>query len=310
MGNRLKGKVAVITGSGRGIGRGEALALASEGAKIVVNDLGADPRGSGQEQSPADTVVQEIKDMGGEAVANYDSVATAEGGEAIIQTAIDTFGRIDILVNNAGILRDKMIYNMTPEDFDIVVKVHLYGHFFTSKFACQHFKQQRSGRIINTSSVAGLLGETFGQANYGSAKAGIAGLTRQTAADMGRYGVTCNAIRPTAATRLTANDELIEAYRKAGKMDEVERGMKMKPEHVAPLVVWLASDESSHVNGRIFYADTESISIYSETVKEKTVCKDIDAGGFTIDEVFSVLPNTICQGLRNPFPPKQSKPKS
>ena len=200
-----------------------------------------------------------------------------------------------------------MIYNMTEEEWDIVVKVHLYGHFFTSKAACQHFRAQKSGRIINTSSVAGL-GETFGQANYGSAKEGIAGLTRQTAADMGRYGVTCNAIRPTAATRLTANDELIEAYRKAGRMDEVERGLKMKPEHVAPLVVWLASDESSHVNGRIFYVDTESIAIYSETVKEKTVCKDIGGGGFTIDEVFKILPNTICRGLRNPYLPKASKP--
>jgi len=306
MAERLKGKVAVVTGAGRGIGRGEALALASEGARVVINDLGGDTHGESGSRSPADEVVKEIKDLGGEAVANHDSVATASGGEAIIQTAIDAFGRIDILVNNAGILRDKMVFNMAEEDWDIIVKVHLYGHFFTSKHACQHFRSQRSGRIINTSSVAGL-GETFGQTNYGAAKEGIVGLTRQLAADMGRYGVTCNAIRPTAATRLVLNDELIEAYKKAGRMDEVERGLKMKAEDVAPMVIWLASEEAAHVNGRTFYVETGTIALYSEPIKERMILKDINKGGFTIDEIFSTVPDTICRDLVNPFPPKEAK---
>ena len=185
MGDRLKDRVAIVTGAGRGIGRGEALALASEGAKIVVNDLGGAADGTGGEASPADEVVEEIKKMGGEAVANYDSVATTQGGENIVKTAVDAFGKLDILVNNAGILRDVMVFNMTEEQWDIIMKVHLYGHFNTIRPACVLFRQQRSGRIINTSSTAGL-GGTFGQANYGAAKEGIVGLTRKVAQDMGR----------------------------------------------------------------------------------------------------------------------------
>ena len=154
--------------------------------------------------------------MGGEAVANYDSVTTSAGGESIVKSAVDAFGKLDILVNNAGILRDKMVFNMTEEEWDIIMKVHLYGHFFTTKHACILFRQQRSGRIINTSSAAGL-GVTFGQANYGAAKEGIIGLTRQVSRDMGRYGVTCTAIRPSAGTRLTLSDELKAAGEKAGK---------------------------------------------------------------------------------------------
>ena len=181
MGERLQGKVAIVTGAGRGIGRGEALALASEGAKVVVNDLGGDSHGGGADQSPADAVVEEIRTAGGEATPNHDSVATAEGGQSIVQTAIDAYDRLDILVNNAGILRDRMIFNMSEEEFDQVMKVHLYGHFHTIRPACAIFREQRGGRIINTSSVAGLLGFTFGQANYGAAKEGIVGLTRDPA---------------------------------------------------------------------------------------------------------------------------------
>ncbi|MFQ5925792.1 MAG: SDR family NAD(P)-dependent oxidoreductase, partial [Dehalococcoidia bacterium] len=213
MGDRLKGKVAVVTGAGRGIGRAEALLLAEEGAKVVVNDLGGAPDGSGEATSPADEVVKEIKDRRGEAVANYDSVATPEGGENIIKTAIDTFGRLDILINNAGILRDRMVFNMSPEEWDAVIKVHLYGHFNCTRPACVIFRQQRSGRIINTSSEAGL--GNMGQANYSAAKEGIVGFTRTVARDMGRYGVTCNAIRPIAATRLTVTPELQAALERA-----------------------------------------------------------------------------------------------
>ena len=300
MGDRLKGKVAIVTGAGRGIGKGEALALASEGAKVVVNDLGGAGDGTGALSSVADEVVAEIKKMGGEAVANYESVITMQGGENIVKTAVDVFGRLDILVNNAGILRDRMVYNMTEEEWDVVMKVHLYGHFFVTKPACNLFREQRSGRIINTSSRSGL-GTSFGQANYGAAKEGIVGLTRQVARDMGRYGVTCNAIRPTAGTRLTLNDELKKEWEKAGRSEVIARVEQTKPEDIAPLVVWLASDDSANVNGRTFYVETGKVSLYSEPVEEKAIVK---VGGWTIDELFNFMPTTLAVGLVNPALPK------
>ena len=303
MGDRLKGRVAIVTGAGRGIGRGEAIALASEGAKVVVNDLGGGADGTGAATSPADEVVAEIKKMGGEAVANYDTVATMEGGENIVKTAVDAFGKLDILVNNAGMLRDKMVFNMTEEEWDIIMKIHLYGHFFTTKHACILFRQQRSGRIINTSSAAGL-GVTFGQANYGAAKEGIIGLTRQVSRDMGRYGVTCNAIRPSAGTRLTLSDELKAAWEKAGKFDSIKRAEASRPEDIAPLVVWLASDEAANVNGLTFYVTTGRVALYSEPVEEKAICK---VGSWTIDDMFDSMPLTLAAGLVNPAPPQPPK---
>jgi len=300
MGDRLKGKVAVVTGAGGGIGRGESLALASEGAKVVVNDLGGTVAGTGTSASAADKVVDEIKKKGGEAVANYDSVTTLAGGESIIKTAVDKFGKLDILVNNAGILRDKMVYNMTEEDWDLVMKVHLYGHFFTTKFACMLFREQKSGRIINTSSVAGL-GMTFGQANYGAAKEGIVGFTRQVARDMGRYGVTCNAIRPNAGTRMTLSDELKAAWKKAGREAAIAMMEKMDPNDIAPIVVWLASDAAANVNGRTCYVQTGTVALFSEPVQEKALVK---VGGWTIDELFDFMPSTLAAGLVNPAPPK------
>lgn len=299
MGDRLKGKVAVVTGAGRGIGRGEALALASEGAKVVVNDLGGAVDGTGAATSPADEVVAEIKKMGGEAVANHESVTTMQGGENIIKTAVDTFGQLDILVNNAGILRDKMVFNMTEEEWDLVMKVHLYGHFFTTKHACILFRQQRSGRIINTSSVAGL-GATVGQPNYGAAKEGIVGFTRQVAMAMGRYGVTCNAIRPNAGTRLTLSDEMRRVWPQAA----IEALEQMRPEDIAPLVVWLASDDAANVNGRTFFVQTGKAALYSEPVEEKALVK---VGGWTIDELFLFMPMTLAAGVVNPSPPQPPK---
>jgi len=300
MGDRLKGKVAIVTGAGRGIGRGEALALASEGARVVVNDLGGAVDGSGASKSPADEVVAEIKKMGSDAVANYDSVASWKGGENIIKTAIDAFGRLDILVNNAGILRDRMVFNMSEEEWDIIMKVHLYGHFFTTRHACTVFRQQRSGRIINTSSVAGL-GSTFGQANYGAAKEGIVGFTRQVARDMGRYGVTCNAIRPNAGTRLTLSDELKAAWKKAGMEAAISMLEQAQPEDIGPLVAWLASDAAANINGRVFYVQTGRISIYSDPVEEKTITK---AGPWTTDDMFQLMPD-ITKDIVNPSPPRQ-----
>jgi len=295
MGDRLKGRVAIVTGAGRGIGRGEALALASEGAKVVVNDLGGGSGGTGASSSPADEVVAEIKRGGGDAVANYDSVADPSSGENMVKAALDNFGKLDILVNNAGILRDRMVFNLSDEEWDIAVKVHLYGHFYTTRAACKVFRQQKSGCIINTSSSAGL-GSTFGQANYGAAKEGIVGLTRQVAKDMARYGVNCNAIRPNAGTRLTLSDELKAAWKRAGMEEAIGRAEQAKPEDIAPLVVWLASDAAAHITGRTFFVQTGHVALYSEPVQEKALFKE---GGWTIDELFRLMPETLALDIKS-----------
>jgi NAD(P)-dependent dehydrogenase (short-subunit alcohol dehydrogenase family) len=309
MGERLKGKVAIVTGAGRGLGRAEALLLASEGAKVVVNDLGGSRDGTGGAASPADAVVKEIKEKGGEAVANYDSVATTEGGENIINTAVKTFGRLDILVNNAGILRDRMIFNTSPEDWDLVIKVHLYGTFNCTRPACAIFRQQRGGRIINTSSPAGL--GNVGQANYSAAKEGIVGFTRTVARDMGRYGVTCNAIRPLAATRLTLSAEVAEAIEKAsaeGKPLPVGpeiTGLLPPPHDIAPFVVYLATDEAATINGCTFFLAGNQIALYSEPQPLKTIYNK--TGAFTLDDLLAIVPNTLAAFLANPSPPQPAK---
>jgi len=296
--DRLKDRVAIVTGAGRGIGRAEAIALAQEGAKVVINDLGGGRDGSGAAAtSPADEVVAEIKKMGGQAVASYDSVATAEGGENIVKTAVSAFGRLDILVNNAGVLRDKMIFAMTEEDWDIVLKVHLYGHFHTARPACAIFREQRSGRIINTSSQAGI-GFAPGQTNYGAAKEGIIGFTRNLARDMGRYGVTVNAIRPSAGTRLTLNEELRKVWEASGMKGAAEYMESLKPEDVAALVVWLASDEAANVNGRDFWVSSGKIALYSLPVEERTL-----SAWKNVEDLFKMMPQ-ITADLVNPAPPK------
>ena len=302
MGDRLKGKVAIVTGAGGGIGRGHALALASEGAKLVVNDLGGAVDGSGSSSSAASKVAEEIKAAGGEAVANHDSVTSVEGGENIIKTAVDAFGKLDILVNNAGILRDRMVFNMSPEEWDSVLKVHLYGHFNTTRPACVLFRQQRSGRIINTSSTSGL--GNRGQSNYAAAKEGIVGFTRTVAIEMGRYGVTCNAIRPNAGTRMTMSDDMKQAAERSGRGELVKYMESMKPEDIAPLIVWLASDDSANVNGRTFFVQTGRIALFSEPIQERVIEKQ---GGFTIDELFEKMPKTLADGLVNASPPEQPK---
>jgi len=235
----LAGKVAIITGAGQGIGRAHALAFAKEGARVVVNDLGTDPSGDGVSRACADAVVDEITQAGGQAVPNYDSVATMAGGESIIRTAIDAFGRIDILVNNAGILRDKSFGNMTEEMWDAVINVHLKGTFACTKPAVEHMRAQGTGgRIINTSSTSGLIGN-FGQSNYGAAKAGIAGLTRVLAIELIKYGITVNCIVPTALTRMTEELPMFQGV-----------GQKYGPEHVAPVAVFLASDLAKDITGK------------------------------------------------------------
>ncbi|MFX0093502.1 MAG: SDR family NAD(P)-dependent oxidoreductase [Candidatus Hodarchaeota archaeon] len=232
------GKVVVITGAGGGIGRSHALAFAQEGAKVVVNDLGTTPDGSGEGTiAMADKVVEEIRQLGGEAVANYNSVTTMEGGENIIKTAIDNFGRIDILINNAGILRDKTLVKMEEKNWDIVIDVHLKGTFACSRAAARVMRDQGTGgRIINTVSAAGLIGN-FGQSNYGAAKAGIAGFTRVIALELRRFDITVNCIAPLAKTRLTADVDIVSS--------------EFKPEQVTPMVFFLASDKAKDITGRI-----------------------------------------------------------
>ena len=309
MGDRLKGKVAVVTGAGRGIGRGVALALAAEGAKVVVNDLGVERDGSGAAQGPSDEVVAEIKAKGGEAVANYDSVTTVEGGENIIKTAVDNFGRIDILVNNAGILRDRMVFNMAPEEWDAVLKVHLYGCFNCTKPAALLMRQQRNGRIINMSSSSGLLGNA-GQANYGAAKAGIAGFTRVCARDLGRYGVTVNCVAPSAATRMTVSPEMEEALKARiarGELTEEQAAARRPPdpEDNAPIVVYLATDAAANINGAVFHSRGGALDLcYHPLPAEKTIYKE---GRWTVDELERVMPSTLASELVNPSPPQPPK---
>jgi NAD(P)-dependent dehydrogenase (short-subunit alcohol dehydrogenase family) len=287
--------------------------LASEGAKVVVNDLGAAVTGTGASQSPADEVVGEIKKAGGEAVANYDSVATVEGGEKIIKTAVDKFGRLDILVNNAGILRDRMIFNMAPEEWDAVIKVHLYGVFNCTKPASVVMRQQRWGRIISMTSTSGVIGNS-GQANYGAAKMGIVGFTFVCARDLGKYGVTVNAVAPSAGTRMTLSEEVL-----ASRQIKAARGLTSSPtqqssgatgpadpDDVAPIVAYLATEQAAHINGRVFYASGGNLSLFSNPAPEKTLYKD---GRWTLDELMRLMPRSLAQGLVNPAPMVQSEEK-
>jgi len=312
MGDVLKDKAAVVTGAGRGIGRGVALALAAEGAKVVVNDYGVQVDGTEPGSNPADQVVREIEDRGGIAVANHDTVATMEGGENIIKTCVDSFGKIDILVTVAGILRDRMVFNMTEEEWDVVIATHLKGTFTCVKYASIVMRQQRSGRIITFTSDSGLMGWGPGQANYGAAKAGIAGLTRVVAHDLGKYGITVNSILPRAATRMTLTDDVRQALqRKIDAGDEMakeewEETQKENPEEVAPAIVYLASDAAANVNGQVIWAhggSFPSIHLVSHPRPVKTIYKE---GRWTVEELRKVIPRTLAKDLVNPAPPKTS----
>ena len=240
-----EGRVAIVTGAGRGLGREHALMLAEHGAKVVVNDLGGARDGTGGDAGPAQQVADEILDRGGEAIANTDDVSSWEGAQQLIAQAIDTFGGLDVLVNNAGILRDRMVFSMTEEEWDAVIKVHLKGTFAPVRFAAEYWRnrakagEKNDARVINTTSVAGLYANP-GQTNYGAAKAGIAAFTQITAQALGRYGVTVNAVAPGALTRLT--DDL-------GLPDEVTS--RFEPRWVAPVVTWLASPLSTDVSGQV-----------------------------------------------------------
>ncbi len=282
----LDGKVAIVTGAGRGIGRGEALLLASEGAKVVVNDLGGAREGEGADKTPAQEVADEIVAGGGEAVANYDDVASWPGAESLIGQAVDAFGKLDILVNNAGILRDGMSFNLSEADWDSVIRVHLKGHFAPSRFAAVYWREQSkagepvTGRIINTSSESGLFGNA-GQSNYAAAKAGIASMTIVLARELQKYGVTVNAMAPRARTRLTETvagaDQLMAA--KEGEFDAWD------PDNMAPLIGFLASDAAADVSGQVFVMWGDRVYL----MRGWSLANELAAGGkpWTVDDLIA-----------------------
>jgi NAD(P)-dependent dehydrogenase (short-subunit alcohol dehydrogenase family) len=256
----LEGKVVVVTGAGRGIGRDFALAMAKHGAKVVVNDLGTSVSGESDGSSPAADVVAEIKSAGGDAVANTGSVATWESAQAIIATALDTFGRIDAVVNNAGILRDRFFFNMEPSEWQAVIDVHLNGAFYVSRAAAPHFRKQNSGAYINMVSTSGLIGN-LGQANYAAAKLGIAALSKCIAMDMQRFGVRSNCISPFAWSRMIGAIPVESDEQKA----RVERLKTMESAKIAPLAVYLASDSAAGVTGQIFAVRANEIFLMSQS---------------------------------------------
>ncbi len=260
----LEAKVALVTGAGHGIGRGEALELANEGAKVVVNDLGGSVTGEGSDEGPAAEVAKLIRSRGGEAVANYDDVSNWDGAASLVAQAVETFGKLDIVVNNAGIVRDKMLFSMSEQDWDSVLRVHLKGTFAVTHHAAAYWREQsKAGNqlraaIVNTVSSAGLQGNV-GQANYGSAKAAVAALSIISSLELARYGVRCNAVAPGGVTRIVATtSEDIQVK----EPEEYETFEPMNPANSAPMVAWLASDEALHVTGQVFRAVGNTITLY------------------------------------------------
>jgi NAD(P)-dependent dehydrogenase (short-subunit alcohol dehydrogenase family) len=281
----LKDKVAVVTGAARGIGREIAVLMARLGARVVVNDYGGTEAGQGGGKAPADEVVDEIRKGGGEAVANYDSVASMAGGQRIVQAALDTFGRIDVVVNNAGILRDRMIFNMTEEEWDAVIDTHLKGTFAVTRAAAPHMRERRSGRFINMTSTSGLVGNV-GQANYAAAKLGIVGLTKVTALDMARYNVTANCISPFAWTRMIGTIPTETEAQKA----RVEKIKKLSPAHIAPVAAFLASDLAKEVTGQVFGVRGKEIMLFGHM---RPIMRVHHAEGWTVERLAEIFPGTL-----------------
>jgi NAD(P)-dependent dehydrogenase (short-subunit alcohol dehydrogenase family) len=262
----LKDKVVVVTGAGGGIGRDFALAMAAHGAKVVVNDIGASVSGEGKDAGPAQKVVEEIKSRGGTAVADTHSVSEWESANGIINTAIETFGKIDVVVNNAGILRDRFFFNMSVEEWKAVIDVHLNGTFYVSRAAATYFKSQNSGRYVNMTSTSGLIGN-FGQANYAAAKLGIAALSKSIALDMARYKVTSNCIAPFAWSRMIGTIPA-ETPEQQARLDKLKR---METRKIAPFAVYLASDASQDVTGQIFAVRANEIFLMSQNRPVRSV---------------------------------------
>jgi NAD(P)-dependent dehydrogenase (short-subunit alcohol dehydrogenase family) len=285
----LKDKVAVVTGAARGIGREIALLMARHGAQVVVNDYGGSADGSGPSRMPADDVVNEIKAAGGQAVANYESVAAMAGGKSIVQTALDHFGHLDIVVNNAGILRDRMIFNMTEEEWDGVIGTHLKGCFSVTRAAAPIMRERKWGRIINMTSTSGLVGN-IGQANYAAAKLGIVGFTKVVALDMARYNVTANCISPFAWTRMIGTIPTETEAQKA----RVEKIKKMGPEHIAPVAVFLASDAAKEVSGQVLGVRGKEIMLFSHMRPIRSIHRDL---GWTPEALAEMIPGTLAHDL-------------
>ena len=281
----LDGRVAIVTGSGRGIGREFALCFAREGASVVVNDVGASLDGRGTEEDPAAQVCKEIEALGSKAVPNYDSVTDFEGAANIVKTAVDAFGTVDILVNNAGIVRDKSLLKMEESDFDAVVAVHMKGTFNCTRHAAPIMKDKGYGRIVNITSSAGLRGN-FGQTNYGAAKAGIMGMTFVWSLELGRYGITVNAIAPSGATRMTAS-----LFEKSGNEPPPEENPALN----APLVAFVASEEAGHVNGQILGRTEYSYTLFQQPKQIAWMWRD---GGWTAAEVAHDFDKTLGQHLQ------------
>jgi NAD(P)-dependent dehydrogenase (short-subunit alcohol dehydrogenase family) len=304
-----EGRVVVITGAGRGIGREHALAFAKEGARIVVNDLGGATDGSGSDAGPAQQVVEELRALGAEAIANTDNVADWDGAQRLISSALETFGALDVVVNNAGILRDRMFVNMTPEEWDSVIAVHLRGTFAVSRHAVDYWRarakagEMNDARIINTSSPSGIFGN-IGQANYGAAKAGIATFTQILADELQRLGVTVNAIAPIARTRMTENlaelmESMTEGSADAGGFDPFDPG------NISPLVVWLGSAESADVTGRVFTVGGDEIGVAEPWVKGPVATK---GARWEPAELTAVIPDLVLRARTNSDMAGQPKP--
>jgi 3-oxoacyl-[acyl-carrier protein] reductase len=302
----LKGKAAVVTGAGRGIGREVALMLAREGASVVVNDPGVGRNGEPTAERPADDVVAEIVKGGGKASPNYDSVADYVKAGLMVKQCVDDFGKIDIVVNVAGNLRERMIWNMSEDDFDAVVSVHLKGHWNMCHHAIKYMRQAGYGRIINFSSDA--FKGSVGQCNYSASKAGIIALTRSIAKEASKFGITANAICPSADTRMTLTDT-VKANRKrkfeAGLMTkaEYERTLLPRgPEYIAPIVGYLALDEADYINGQVFHIERGRINTYYFGEDYKSLHKG-DDGMFTIDELIETVPGSLMNGITPVVPP-------
>ena len=280
----LKDKVAIITGAGRGIGKETALYLAKKGVKVLVNDLGANPDGSGEEKI-ADEVVKEIVSSGGEALANYESVDSYEGGKNIFDSALSEFGAVDILVNNAGILRDKTLFNMEESDWDAIMAVHLKGHFNCTQPFVRYIRETNrlNCKIINMSSVSGLIGN-FGQTNYGAAKAGIAGFSRSLSMEMAKYKCSVNTISPGAATRLT-----IDLMKAAGR-EVNENDWKQGPQQIAPVIAWLSSDEANEITNQIFHVSQGNVGIMQQPAVIKSFKSD---DIWDLDKLSTIIPDLV-----------------
>ncbi len=300
MEKRLGGKVALVTGSGQGIGRVVALAMAGEGARVITNN-----RRAGTSGGDAETTASEIKMIGGQAIPFYGDISEFNVAQQLVHTAVKEFGRLDILVNNAGADSPRMIWNMTEEDWDICVDSFLKGSFNCTRHATAVMKEQKWGRVINTTSTAWI--GAVGHCNYGAAKAGIVGLTRNVAREIGRYGVTCNAFAPTAATRFTLNEDVVAGFKK-----RYEKGLMTRerfkeltnpppPETVTAFLIYLCTEEAADINGQVFDVTGSNIAIYSEPEKVRNIQKK--DGLWTVAELIEQVPAVLLKGYRNPSPP-------